>query len=95
MIFEWDEKKNKANKLKHRLSFEEARFVFLDPFSVTREDRHEKESRQQIVGQINSVLVILVVYLIREGNNEEIIRIISARKATTAERRRYEAGTWF
>ncbi|HCM27512.1 MAG TPA: hypothetical protein DIC34_13365 [Treponema sp.] len=53
MIFEWDEKKDKANQLKHGLAFKDAKFVFADPFSVSRDD------------------------------------------LTSAERRRYEAGTWF
>lgn len=95
MIFEWDEKKDKANQIKHRLAFKDARYVFADPFSVSRDDVTAKEARRQIIGQIGGILLVLVVYTMRNEEDEEVIRIISARKATAAERRRYEAGTWF
>jgi len=92
--FEWDEKKNRINKRKHHLGFEDALYVFADPFAVTRCDNNEKEDRQQILGQINGILMVLVVFTIRKGEPDEIIRIISARKATQAERRLYEEGSW-
>jgi len=95
VIFEWDENKDKANQVKHRLAFEDAKYVFADPFSVSRDDFTETEARRQIIGQVSGVLLILVVYTMRNEEGEEVIRIISARKATAAERRRYEAGTWF
>jgi uncharacterized DUF497 family protein len=96
MIFEWDEKKDKTNQAKHHLSFKDASNVFSDPFSVTRWDNTDKESRRQIIGHLEGMLVILVVFTIRgESDEEEVVRIISARKATTSERRSYEAGTWF
>lgn len=95
MIFEWDEKKNKANQVKHQISFENARYVFADPFAVTRHDECDTEGRQQIIGQINGLLMVLVVYTMRDRHQEEIIRIISARQATQAERRMYEEGNWF
>jgi len=86
VTFEWDEKKNKINKEKHHIGFEDALYVFADPFAVTRRDDFESEDRQQILGRINGVLMALVVFT---------IRIISARKATQAERRLYEEGNWF
>lgn len=95
MFFEWDEKKNKANKTKHKISFEDALYVFTDPLALCRNDILETERRQQIIGQINGVLIILAVYTIRESEQEEIIRIISARKATVAERGLYEKGEWY
>ncbi|GAB1483432.1 BrnT family toxin [Treponema sp.] len=95
MIFEWDEKKDKANQEKHHLAFKDAKYVFADPFSISREDFTEKEERRHIIGAIGGILMVLVVYTMRSEEDEEIIRIISARKATAAERRRYEAGTWF
>lgn len=95
MIFEWDEKKNKNNKIKHQIAFEDALYVFADPFALTRNDSSNTEGRHQIIGQIDGVLMILAVYTIRESEQEEVIRIISARKATLAERRQYEKGHWF
>lgn len=92
MTFEWDEK---INKEKHHIGFEDALYVFADPFAVTRRDDFESEDRQQIIGRINGVLMALVVFTIRKGETEETIRIISARKATQAERRLYEEGNWF
>jgi uncharacterized DUF497 family protein len=78
--FEWDEKKNAENKRKHKISFEEAIHVFLDPFSVKRRDEihsTETEERWTIVGSIQDMLVVFVVCTER-GNK---LRIISARKA--------------
>jgi uncharacterized DUF497 family protein len=96
MIFEWDEKKDKINQAKHHLSFKDASSVFFDPLSVTRLDNTDKEARRQIIGHLEGMLVILVVFTIRgERDEEEVVRIISARKATISERRSYEAGTWF
>lgn len=95
MNFEWDEKKNKHNKEKHQIGFEDALYVFTDPFAVTRQDIYESENRHQILGQINGVLMVLVAFTIRKGETDETIRIISARKATQAERRFYEEGNWF
>jgi len=86
VVFEWDEKKNTLNQLKHSISFEDALYVFADPFAVTRPDICEREERHQILGTINGVLMALVVYTFRKEDGETIIRIISARKATLAER---------
>ncbi len=94
MDFVWDESKNAANQKKHHLSFEDARNVFADPLAITRVDLHEGEMRWQIMGHWGGTLVILVVYTMREADGNEVIRIISARKATNTERRRYEKGQW-
>ncbi|KGE72748.1 BrnT family toxin [Spirochaeta lutea] len=83
MIFEWDEKKNEINKSRHHISFEDARYVFADPFAVTRVDYNEEEPRWQIMGHIGTELLVLAVYAMRNRNGEEVIRIISARKATS------------
>jgi len=95
MIFEWDEEKDEINKRKHGLSFKDAKYVFADPFSISRNDYTENEPRRQIMGHIGGSLLVLVVYTMRNKQGEEVFRIISARKATTAERRKYEAGKWF
>ena len=88
----WDEKKNTLNRQKHGLSFEAARLVFDDPLHVTRLERVENnEQRYQTVGQVEGVIMILVAHTWSElKSGEEHIRIISARRATKAERKIYE-----
>jgi uncharacterized DUF497 family protein len=87
--FEWDESKNRANIAKHGVGFDEARRVFSDPHVIIREDRVvEGEERLHALGYVERVL--LVVHTVREDGLGAIIRIISARKATPAERKLYE-----
>ena len=91
MKFIWDENKNATNKIKHGIDFETAKFVFNDPLHVSIQDRHENDGeRWQTLGLVNNVVVLLVAHSIIEENNAEIIRIISARKATKHERNHYE-----
>ncbi len=94
MRWTWNEAKNRANKQKHGLSFETARLVFNDPLSVSRCDQYPDEERWQTIGFINGVIVFVVhTYPTYEQESEEEIgRIISARKATKYERRIYEQG---
>jgi uncharacterized DUF497 family protein len=90
MLFEWDEVKNRRNLGKHKISFETARLVFDDPFALNLRDRVvDGEERWQILGMIRGVVVV-VAYTYREEGEDWITRIISARKATSAERRAYE-----
>ena len=95
MIFQWDDHKNAKNLRKHGIAFEDAIYVFADPLSVTRTDVFEGEARQQIIGLVDGLSLVLVVYTMRDETGEMVTRIISARKATTQERRQYENGTWF
>jgi uncharacterized protein len=92
----WDEGKNKANKLKHRLSFENAQLLFEDPLSVSRRDPYPNEQRWQTIGLAYNVIVFVVhtnpVY--DPLSDVYVGRIISARKATKYERRAYEEGTF-
>jgi uncharacterized DUF497 family protein len=90
--FEWDEAKNLSNQRKHGVSFEEAGQVFRDPFYVSVQDRIEDgEERWQTFGLVDGVLLLMVAHTVREeGATEAVIRIISARRATANERRRYE-----
>ena len=89
--FEWDEQKNIINQQKHSLSFEEAARVFLDPLCLRRQDRYEDgEERWQAIGKVNGIALLLVAHTQREIKNGEIIRIISARRATKVERKSYE-----
>ena len=91
MPFEWDETKNTVDKKKHGVSFELACLVFQDPFILSRLDtRIDHEERWQSIGMVGGETIIFVAHTIRdEGNHEETIRIISARKATPGERRLY------
>jgi uncharacterized DUF497 family protein len=91
MRLEWDETKNRANQAKHGLSFETASRVFDDPYQLSVQDRYEgTEARWQTLGLVSGVVVILVAHTWREQGDDEVIRIISARKATKQERLRYE-----
>jgi len=87
--FEWDEGKDRTNIAQHGVGFDEARKVFSDPHVIIRQDRVvEGEERLHAIGHVGRVL--LVVHSVREEGLGAIIRIISARKATPAERRLYE-----
>jgi len=92
--FEWDEAKNIANQSKHGLSFEQARQAFLDPLHFSVKERIEHgEERWQTFGRVDGLILLMVVHTIDERSDDatsEIVRIISARRATRKERRRYE-----
>ena len=91
MYFEWDERKNRNNQLRHRVSFETATLVFDDPHAISVLDRIEEgEERWQTVGMAGGVLVLLVAHTYRVAAGEECTRIVSARKATPQERQTYE-----
>jgi uncharacterized protein len=93
MRFAWDDTKSRRNLAKHRVSFETARLVFDDPRAISRLDRVEDgEERWQTVGLAGGIVVLLVAHTYREEGGEEVIRIISARKATPRERSIYEQG---
>ena len=90
MRFTWDELNDGSNRRKHGISFETATRVFLDPLHISIQDRVvEGEERWQTIGMVDGMLVILVAYTVIDGD-EELIRIISARKATRQERIEYE-----
>ena len=86
--FEWDLEKEKSNIKKHEVSFREAATVFADPLSDTFHDpdHSESEDRFLIIGlsEIGNMLVVAFT------ERNDIIRIITARKATKIERRHYE-----
>jgi len=89
--FEWDESKAAANLLKHRVSFEDATRVFLDPLALFEQDRREDgEQRWRAMGMTDGDILLLVVHVVRLNDGKEMIRIISARKTEPHERRRYE-----
>jgi len=92
MRFEWNERKNQRNLAKHGVSLETARLVFDDPRAISIQDRYENsEERWQTLGRIDRAVILLVAHTFREGETgEEVVRIISARKATPKERRIYD-----
>ncbi|NET58086.1 MAG: hypothetical protein F6K47_18605 [Symploca sp. SIO2E6] len=90
MHFEWDDNKAESNFIKHGISFEEAVTVFADPYlQFTEDTKHsEVEEREWAIGEAENGSMIVVVFTMRGDQ----IRIISARKATKRECRRYEEG---
>ena len=90
MQFECDENKNKANIAKHGIGFEIAKDVFDDKNKIIAANRIvDKEERFQVIGEIEGVIVIMVVFTPRDGK----VRIISARRANKKERTNYENQT--
>jgi len=87
--FEWDTSKATSNKRKHGVTFEEAQSVFYDDFAIQFfDDEHsELEDRFLLLGHSNQSRILLICHCEKESGN--LIRIISARKATTKERKLY------
>jgi uncharacterized DUF497 family protein len=83
--FEWDPEKNMSNIQKHGLSFEEAASIF-GGHVLTGPDDNADEYREKSFGLLGGVVVICVIHTARNGK----IRIISARKATTNERKHFD-----
>ncbi len=91
--FEWDEEKDREGHRKHGVSFEEARTVFYDDIAVEfYDDEHsEWEDRFLLLGVSSRLRVLMVCHCLRKGG--DVIRIVSARKATAAERKHYPGAT--
>ena len=88
--FEWDEKKNTSNRRKHRVSFEEARTAFLHDNArvIPDPDHSEGEERFVLIGLSISLRVLVVCHCYRQ--TEEIVRIVSARRADQNEIKQYK-----
>lgn len=87
MIFEWDDNKARSNFRRHKISFDVARLVFRDPNCVELVDKGNytsTEPRYNIIGFVNQLLFVVYTERINK-NGKEVIRIISARKATAIE----------
>ena len=86
--FSWDPQKAESNWAKHGVTFEEAVSVFADPLARIFDDawHSETEPRELILGNSKLRRLILVSFV----EDEEKVRVISARKATRAERSDYE-----
>ncbi len=89
MKFEWNRNKSESNHKKHQIRFEEAQTVFLDPNSIEffDETHSEDEDRFIRIGLSGRLNLLLVVYCER---NDQLIRIISARRAIGEEKKIYE-----
>ena len=88
MNFTWDPRKAASNRKKHGVSFEEAATVFGDPLALVIEDAVDPE-RMLLLGMSERQRLLLVVHV---EPSEDTIRLISARRATSHERKRYEEG---
>lgn len=85
-MYVWDKEKNKTNQAKHKVSFEEAQTVFQDPYALVTTNQNEaNEPRQIIIGYSSKNRQLFVVFY--EEDENENIRIISARKLTRADRK--------
>jgi len=88
LTFEWNAEKAKENIRKHKISFEEAKTVFNDPFLMTFPDPEHSASEQRYlnIGTCSKGRVLIIIHTERDAD----IRIISCREATPRERRVYE-----
>ncbi len=88
MLFEWDDEKARANIKKHGIDFETAARVFADEnrLEIYDEEHSEDEDRYITIGMIDNVACVVMVVYTERG---EAVRLISARKATSQERRMY------
>ncbi|MGY8814041.1 MAG: BrnT family toxin [Gammaproteobacteria bacterium] len=88
--FEWDSSKASLNKKKHGVAFEEAKSVFYDEFAIQffDDENSEYEDRFLILGYSNESRILLICHCEQESG--DLIRIISARKATSKERKLYK-----
>ncbi|MEK2690481.1 BrnT family toxin [Bdellovibrio sp. GT3] len=87
MVFEWDDTKNISNKKKHGISFENALLIFKSEFSIVYDELHSSPSEERFwaIGRIHAGLIIVVFTEVID----DVIRIISARKATPSEIEKY------
>jgi uncharacterized protein len=95
LIFEWDELKAKENTRKHRISFDEAKTVFNDPLLLTfsDEEHSDVEDRYLSIGVSAANRILLLVHTEWEQVGDIlVIRLISCRRTTSAERKVYLQG---
>ena len=86
--FEWDAAKSRENERKHRVTFEEAETAFLDDWGVLIRDAEEGEERFVLIGTSAALRVLVVSHTYRA--RDELIRLISARRASRTERKDYD-----
>jgi len=92
MRFEWDTEKEKLNIQKHGISFEQASYVFADPFALSQyDDEHSQiEDRWILLGRSLNDTILTIIHTFKEESGTESVRIISARKATNSEKQVYQ-----
>lgn len=89
--FTWDREKARSNRAKHGVSFDLAQRVWDDPLHVVVPDRIENgQQRWHAIGIVGAVTMLVVVHTYPNEEEETLIRIIGARKATSHERKNYE-----
>lgn len=89
--FIWDETKARSNVAKHGINFALAEEVWDDPLHLIVPDQVvDGEERWHAIGQVGFVTLLVVVHAYPSYDDETLVRIIGARKATRHERRRYE-----
>ena len=95
LFFDWDVRKARTNLRDHRVSFEEAKTVFNDSLLLTFPDEFHSETEERFIsiGYSSKQRLLLVVHTEHDTEDEILIRIISSRKVTAAERKTYEDPT--
>ena len=91
IAFEWDDGKNTLNRIKHKISFQEAKSCFYDKDQIAFYDPDHSdntEERELLIGHSNKSRLLIVVYTLRDDK----VRIISARKASKQEAKTYAQG---
>jgi uncharacterized DUF497 family protein len=89
MPFEWDERKNQSNIKKHGVSFEQAAVVFESSAQIYFDAESSLDEDRYVAIGFSGVRMLTVVFVYR---HDDMIRIISARKASSPEEKRYERG---
>jgi uncharacterized DUF497 family protein len=87
--FDWDPRKDKANQKKHGVSFEEAQSVFFDDYATQFDDEEHSDQEERFILLGMSIKSRVLVVCHYERKSGSVIRLISARKATAAERKYY------
>jgi len=92
MKFEWNANKELINQRKHGVSFEQASYVFNDPYALSQFDMEhsDDEDRWILLGKSLNQALLVVVHKYVNNENVEVVRIISARKATKNEKKTYQ-----
>jgi len=91
MRFDWDDRKDSSNLRKHGIDFDTASLAFDDPLHLLIPDVVvDGEQRWQLIGMASDVALLVVIHTCRDEDGDELVRIISARKAEPYERRGYE-----
>ncbi len=92
MKFEWDQKKEALNIQKHGVTFEQVSYVFADPYALNKYDKEHSidEDRWLLLGKSINEIILVVVHTFQDRDGLEIVRIISARKATKNEIKQYQ-----